>query len=234
MLHVCWRALQGLWLNSSSGKPFWKTNIFFVFSREATERQKQRILPKKDSSTESTRRWIFFFLECRAENISGEAFCEGNQTRNLLNGSIQILDGIMRQFCEFINLWVESTSKKKTKTQASLNKSLPPPNAGDKHVAWITGLTKLALGFLGCTRHLYLGHLKEFFDFPLVKSAHVVDISLETKELFRGWTDTSLTIKYIHTESCSNILGQFTKAPTLDRPSYISLWVFFNHSISLA
>lgn len=57
----------------------------------------------------------FFFLECRAENISGEAFCEGNQTRNLLNGSIQILDGIMRQFCEFINLWVESTSKKKNK-----------------------------------------------------------------------------------------------------------------------
>lgn len=51
-----------------------------------------------------------FFLEFRAENISGEAFCEGKQTRNLLNGSIQILDGIMRQFCEFMNLWVESKS----------------------------------------------------------------------------------------------------------------------------
>lgn len=55
------------------------------------------------------------FLEFRAENISGKAFCEGKQTCNLLNGSIQMLDGIMRQFCEFMNLWVESTSKKNHK-----------------------------------------------------------------------------------------------------------------------
>lgn len=32
----------------------------------------------------------------------------------------------------------------------------------------ITALTKLALGLLGCTRHLYLRHLKEVFDFSFI------------------------------------------------------------------
>lgn len=39
-------------------------------------------------------------------------------------------------------------------------------------------LTKLALGLLGCTRHLYLGNLKEVFDFSFIQSAHVVNVGL--------------------------------------------------------
>lgn len=65
-------------------KSFWKTNIFFVFSRTATECQKQRILPKTQFN------WVnqeMEFSEFRVENIS-EVFCEKKQG-NLLNGRIQ-------------------------------------------------------------------------------------------------------------------------------------------------
>lgn len=84
--------------------------IFSLFSAEKLPYAKSKEFCQKRLSQPGDG----FFLECRAENISGEAFCEGKQTRNLLNGSIQILDGIMRQFCEFMNLWVESTNKKNT------------------------------------------------------------------------------------------------------------------------
>lgn len=91
-------------------KTFLENKYFLCFQQRSYRTPKAKNSAKKDSSTESTRSWIF--LEFREENISGEAFCEGKQTRNLLNGSIQILDGIMRQFCEFMNPWVESKSKK--------------------------------------------------------------------------------------------------------------------------
>lgn len=44
---------------------------------------------------------------------------------------------------------------------------------------WITALTKLALRFLRCARHLYLGDLEEVFDFSFIQSAHVVNVGLE-------------------------------------------------------
>lgn len=92
-------------------KTFLENKYFLCFQQRSYRTPKAKNSAKKDSSTESTRRWIF--LEFREENISGEAFCEGKQTCNLLNGSIQILDG-MRQFCEFMNPWAESKSKKTT------------------------------------------------------------------------------------------------------------------------
>lgn len=76
---------------------------------------------------------------------------------------------------------METTGKK----IVSPRKILPSQTAEGKHVARTTGLTKLPLGFLGCARHLNLCHFKEFFDFPLIQSAHVVDISLENQRVVR-------------------------------------------------
>lgn len=89
---------------------------------------------------------------------------------------------------ETIILWMNESlggDNKKKNTEVSPREMLPSPTGEGEHVAWTTGLTKLPLGFLGCARHLYLGHFKEFFDLPLIQSAHVVDISLENQRV--GW-----------------------------------------------
>lgn len=75
---------------------FGKQMFPFVFSRKkASECQKQRILPKNivqlrvDQETG--------FQKFRAECFTCEVLVRGKETGKLLNGIIQILDGIMTQ-----------------------------------------------------------------------------------------------------------------------------------------